>query len=421
MKKRMPSLGMYITNSILLMFPWLTIGEQKYNLFQFTFRLIRDGAETLILENGITGMNMTQLKLGIAMEIVLFVIYIVLSLIYIVKMFLGKPTKLNRISLGFYVAIIVLHASSVSLCAFTLAFTDLAIPFAIFIITALEFPVREIVERWDEAIEEANRQKAEAEAERLEEEERLRFDGKYTKMFYFYVWKNFKRNWKDYNFYDGKLIENEEEKIEGMTIYQGMTRLVLMKADENVLGQIDKKLDDFEERKLQEEKDLFKIYYKKGVYDYSVSYHYMKDAAVKNLLTERLMKMTMNGLVIIVFFLMNLMLVIIKLLSEMELNLRRTEFLTCMGMRKKERIRLMRKELLHHYYLLPAVAAAFFAVIYTACVFHARMYSQVDISAFLGNMIPLWIGYFILNTLVMWIVATVYAHRIEGKENGRSS
>jgi len=221
--------------------------------------------------------------------------------------------------------------------------------------------------------------------------------------------------WKTTDIYDGEQLK-PEEVIPGFNIYQGITKLVLMNTDDNNLPAIGKILEEFENRHLEEERKLFEIYLtERGVYDLSVSYHYMKDAAIKNLQTERLMKITMNSLVILVFFFMNILLVIIKLLSEMELNIRRTEFLNCMGMRKKERIRLMRKELFHHYYLIPAGAAAVFASVYTVCVIHARMYNLVDIKAVLENMIPMWVGYFILSTLVMWVVTTIYSHRMEGK------
>ena len=133
------------------------------------------------------------------------------------------------------------------------------------------------------------------------------------------------------------------------------------------------------------------------------------------------MKITMNSLLILVFFFMNILLLIIKMLSELELNIKRTDFFNCMGMRKKDRIQQMRKELLSHYYLIPAGAAAVFSIAYTACAIHARMYTSVDIKAVFGSMIPLWVGYFILSTVVMWIITTIYVYRMEGKRNGRSS
>ena len=227
--------------------------------------------------------------------------------------------------------------------------------------------------------------------------------------------------WKTTDIYSGRQL-NDDEIIPEVNVHQGITRLVLMDTEDKNLPAIDKMLQKLEERHLKEERKLFEKYFLgKGVYDYSVSYYYMKDTAIKNLQTERLMKITMNSLLILVFFFMNILLLIIKMLSELELNRKRTDFFNCMGMRKKERIRLMRKELLSHYYLIPSGAAAVFSIAYTACAIHARMYTSVDIKAVLGSMIPLWAGYFILSTVVMWIITTIYVYRMEGKRNGRSS
>jgi len=227
--------------------------------------------------------------------------------------------------------------------------------------------------------------------------------------------------WKTTDVYSGRQL-NDDEIIPGLNVHQGITRLVLMDTDDKNLPAIDEMLQELEERHLEEEKKLFERYFTgKGVYDYSVYYYYMKDAAIKNLQTERLMKITMNSLLIVVFFFMNVLLLIIKMLSEMELNIKRTEFFNCMGMRKKDRIRLMRKELLSHYYLIPAGAAAVFSIAFTSCAVYARMYTVGDVKAVLGNMIPLWAGYFILSAVVMWIITTIYAYRMEGKHNGRSS
>ena len=220
--------------------------------------------------------------------------------------------------------------------------------------------------------------------------------------------------WKTTNYRSGEQIENEEMRIPGMTIHQGITRLVLFNVADKDMEAVAKGLEIFGQRHYDEERELFKLSMKKkGVYDLSVSYYYMKDKMVKNILTERFMKITMNGLAIIVFFVMNLMLIIIKMLSEMELNLRRTEFLTCMGMRKKERIRLMRREFLQYYYFIPFGMAAVSAAIYVACTIHARMYSAEYIKEYLENAIPMWMVYFAISTVMMWIVTTIYAHRME--------
>ena len=222
-----------------------------------------------------------------------------------------------------------------------------------------------------------------------------------------------KEFWKTTDYRSGEQIENEEDRIPGRTIHQGITRLVLLNVADKDLDAVAKELEVFEQRHYDEEWELFRLTLKKGVYDLSVSYHYLKDDTVKNILTERFMKITMNGLAIVVFFVMNLMLVIIKMLSEMEMNLKRTEFLTCMGMRKKERIRLMRRELFRYYYFIPLSLAAVSAAAYIACTIHARMYSEETIRACLENMILMWVVYIAASTVVMWIATSIYAHRME--------
>lgn len=226
--------------------------------------------------------------------------------------------------------------------------------------------------------------------------------------------------WKISHVYRGIYIE-EGEGVPGKTIHQGITKLVLMNTEEKYLEDIEKELQEFEEKHLEEEKAVFKEYAKSGVYDLSVSYHYLKQAAVKNLQTERIMKITMNGLVIVIFLLMNLMLIVIKLLSEKDINQRRTEFLTCMGMRRKERIRMVRIEIVRYFYIVPVILAVLFSGIFTVCVFHARMYSLAVIKEFVSYLVPFWSGYFIVNLIVIWLLATIYAYRMEGGSDGRNN
>ena len=230
-----------------------------------------------------------------------------------------------------------------------------------------------------------------------------------------------KELWKTTNILTSDRIENEEERINGLTIYQGVTKLVLINGKEEEMEQIAAEMDIFEENHLAEEDLVYRALSGSGVYDSSVSYHYMKTDAVSNLATERLMKITMNGLVIVLFFVMNLMLVLIKMLSEMDLNKKRAEFLNCMGMYRKDRIRLIRKEIFEYFYLLPTSVAAGLAVIFTALVFHARMYTKADIFAYLKMMLPMWGVYLIAMSVIMWMMVTIYAYKVEGRKDGRNS
>lgn len=228
--------------------------------------------------------------------------------------------------------------------------------------------------------------------------------------------------WKTTDVYTGEQIEKEEERIEGLTISQGITRLVLMNAEEEQLPVIEQVLGKLEERHQEAERSLFDRYLVgRGVYDASVSSYYMKEEAVTNLLTERVMKATMNMIVISVFSVMSILLVMIKLISEKELNQRNTEFLTCMGMRRKERIHLIKAEILRYCYLVPIMAAVVFSGVFTICTVHARMYTWEEIQKVFGYMLPIWLGYVVLSGVTLWVIVSIYIYRMEREKDGRSS
>lgn len=223
-----------------------------------------------------------------------------------------------------------------------------------------------------------------------------------------------KSRWEKTDIYTGRMYELEEHTENGVVTNQGITKLILMNVADKDINEVQAALEDYEEIKLEEEKNLYNRYrFAQGVYDYSVSYHYLKQEAIKNLETERIMKVTMNALVMVLFFFMNIMLLTIKILSEKEHNEKRAEFLNCMGMRRKDRMKYLKKEFLRYYCILPNVIAMLFAVIFITIVFRIRMYTLTDIRNFYSYMIIFGGSYVVLNTAIIWIITTIYAHKVE--------
>ena len=198
MKKRIPSIVMYMMNLLIFFIPWLTVGEEKYNLVQFVMKMFKEGLENLIMTNGLTYGEVNQFKLGITFALVLFFISAIVDVIYIIKTICGKRSRLNLLNVLLMITLVIFDTSGVSMWIFTNAFSDKLVPYIMMLITWLEFPVKAIAESWEESIAEAKRQEMKMLVQQKEEEERLRFEGKYTSLFYQFVWKNFKRNWKDY-------------------------------------------------------------------------------------------------------------------------------------------------------------------------------------------------------------------------------
>ena len=138
--------------------------------------------------------------------------------------------------------------------------------------------------------------------------------------------------------------------------------------------------------------------------------------AVKDLKIERVMKGVLNLLVLIVSFVIYFVLLNVKMATEADMVAKRAEFLMCMGMRKKERKALIRKELLRYYYLFPTVIAVVLALFYTAAVIIARQYGKADIFAYIKGMIPLWTVSLMGMGVIVMIRVTMYIRRAEGED-----
>ena len=197
------------------------------------------------------------------------------------------------------------------------------------------------------------------------------------------------------------VVFSDEYFEEEALTYQGPTKLVLIRIESEDADEILSEMTEFQNRHIDDES-----------FDAYVLSYYTKQDGTKMITSERVMKMTMNGLVIMIFLIMYFILIIIKMLSEMETNRKRALFLNHMGMREKERFQLLKKEYFYYYYLLPVIIGTIAAVIFTIMMFIARMYSSEDILHYLINVLPLWGVFYAVSLLVMWIQVTIYAHKV---------
>ena len=220
--------------------------------------------------------------------------------------------------------------------------------------------------------------------------------------------------WKTRDANTGDIFMSEEEKIPGETLRQGPARLVLINAAEKDITNVVSEVSVFaEEHEYNQPFNLVDRMNGVKTYDSSIKNYYDKQTAVKNLETERIMKIMMNAMVLLVFFIISIILICIKMLTESEMNQKRAEFLTCMGMREKARIRLLRKEIFIYYFILPTILAAITAAGFAAAVFIARMYTIEDILNYLKIMMPYAGIYFVGYAGILWILVTAYVHRVE--------
>lgn len=158
--------------------------------------------------------------------------------------------------------------------------------------------------------------------------------------------------------------------------YPGPTELVLVKTDEKTLKELEPDLEAFRKRHEIDER-----------YDAKVKSYYLKGDAKKRFLAELHMRKVMAELLIPLFFMAFVLLIKIKLMTERTANERRTEFLNCMGMRKKERTSIMRLEMGIYFVTVLVISAAVSAGLIRGA-FCARFYEAADILFMLKKIVP---------------------------------
>lgn len=212
--------------------------------------------------------------------------------------------------------------------------------------------------------------------------------------------------WKYTNIYTGDFIENAEERIENVTIRQGPTQLVLLRATQENPDRLEEEMHIFEERHAYE-----------AQFDSEVSSWYAKETTVSDLKTERALKWIVNLFVFLVLLVTGMFLLYVKSISEMEEKQKRSVFLKCMGMRRKDRVRILKGEL-YRMYRLPMAIAIVLDAGFTAAAFHARMYAPEVMLAYIRNgwwTLAVWTA---AQGAFIWILGLWYVRKVEEKDEG---
>lgn len=212
-----------------------------------------------------------------------------------------------------------------------------------------------------------------------------------------------KDEWKVTDPITGEILTEEEFLEGGIEPNQGPTRLVLVKADEEILKELRPELSAFKERHKMEEK-----------YDTKVRNSYLKTEIKERADAELRMRKTMALLLAVAFFFATVLLLGIKMMTEKRVNVRRAQFLNCMGMKKAGRMALLRSEI-RVYYILTVV---FSGVLSAGLVFggmSARLYTAAEAGKLLQMLVPASVCEMILFGVVVWILTEWNIRRIEKK------
>lgn len=192
--------------------------------------------------------------------------------------------------------------------------------------------------------------------------------------------------WKTTSCLSGEVLE-EGEIMEDVTMHHWPDRLVLINADEETQSMIEEQLKVFGENHAFDEQ-----------FDSEVKSWYSRDELIPKIKSERFMNMAVSVFIIAVMMAISFVLLYMKTESELEEKKKQQEFLECMGMRKKERLQIIRSEI-RYFFWVPFVIATIIIGVFTVLIWNTRMYTQADSIAYTKVLALIYMIYMVVQFL----------------------
>ena len=225
-----------------------------------------------------------------------------------------------------------------------------------------------------------------------------------------------KNNWKTTNYMFGHELGKygEEKAVEGDTIHHWPTKLVLLNVAEEKREAVEEKLFEFKEKHSFDEQ-----------FDEAVQAYYSSEKQAERIRGERLMNIEVNILIICALFVISLSTVFLKFASETEEKKRRSELLICMGMRRKERIQILKREV-GIFFRAPLLLVGVSVPLLTINIWRLRQYTMEDCMSYLKILFVLAAIYLLIQGMWIKFVEFYLIRKVEGKyekcnKSGRSS
>lgn len=141
------SIILYIINIISLFYPWIIIGDKRYNFVQLRNRIKETGIGELIHQNGLDVDNPEFVWFSIKALFVIYYIFIVLSVSYILTVLFQVNWRLNKVAFYGAIAIAILNASGYSIASLcTDRIMGMCFPLISVAITLIELVISEAIE-----------------------------------------------------------------------------------------------------------------------------------------------------------------------------------------------------------------------------------------------------------------------------------
>lgn len=210
-------------------------------------------------------------------------------------------------------------------------------------------------------------------------------------------------SWKTVQWQTGEPV-GDVEAIEGVNIHHWPTKLKLMNVDEDVYDKVEKQLLTFKKSHAFDE-----------IFDGEVLSYYSSKAQIAQMKGERLMTVIVNAFIICALQLISLFIIYLKFESEVEEKRKRRDFLRCIGMRYKERMRVLKTEV-QVYLWVPLLTAVVTVPLLTGCIWILREYTKEDCLRYSKIWLVIVSIYILMQTLGVKLIETYVIGKVEGWE-----
>lgn len=208
--------------------------------------------------------------------------------------------------------------------------------------------------------------------------------------------------WKTTDYEYGFPVK-EGEGIEGVNIHQWPTKLVLLKVADGQRAAVEKELKVFKKDHAFDEH-----------IDNEVLSYYSSDKQIAQMSGERIMNMQVNAVIIAGLLVFSLFIVYLKFESEIEEKKRRREFLLCMGMKRKERIQVLKTEV-NVFLWVPLIMAGILVPLLTVIIWNVRQYTMSVCISYVKVLIVVTAVYLFVQIAGMKLIEFYVIRKVEGK------
>lgn len=232
-------------------------------------------------------------------------------------------------------------------------------------------------------------------------------DGRYENLVVFSdeYFETIQDSWKTTHITTGETLEEEDAVLEE-NIHESPTRLILVNVSEEYRERADEIMQQFREAHAYDES-----------FDSLVKSAYSRQEAVKQRKMEHIMEMIINGFVLALLLVASIMLLRMKVRTELPEMKKRYHFMECFGMHERKRKAIEKQEVSRFVYAPLGIGMAS-SLLFTAIVLHIRDFDKTDVINYAIYGSCLWLIYIVIQILNLKLLQHKVVKNIENPSEG---